>query len=75
MRLTSRSRKTLDGLLDPNSKIITPTTTAMIGAMTTVTAATTIMIGVSRNRLADNAINAVKPAPKHNYEDAYSKVL
>jgi hypothetical protein len=23
----------------------------------------------------DNAINAVKPAPKRNYEDAYSKVL
>jgi hypothetical protein len=23
----------------------------------------------------DNAVNAVKPAPKHNYEDGYSKVL
>jgi hypothetical protein len=23
----------------------------------------------------DNAVNVVKPAPKRNYEDAYSKVL
>jgi hypothetical protein len=29
----------------------------------------------SRNRLVDNVVNAVKPAPKRNYEDAYSKVL
>jgi hypothetical protein len=29
----------------------------------------------SHNRQADNAVNTVKPAPKHNYEDAYSKVL
>jgi len=51
MSLTSRSRKTLAGLLDPNSKITTPTTAVMIGAMTTLTAATTIMIGVSRMTL------------------------
>jgi hypothetical protein len=23
----------------------------------------------------DNIVNAIKPAPKRNYEDAYSKVL
>jgi hypothetical protein len=60
MRLTSRSRKTLAGLLDPTNKITAPvtgamigdaTTTAMIGAMTTATAVTTILIGVDRTTL------------------------
>jgi hypothetical protein len=60
MRPTSRSRKTLAGLLDSTSKITTPTTGTMIGAatiaamidaMTTATAATTIVISVGRMTL------------------------
>jgi hypothetical protein len=59
MRLTSRSRRMLDGLLAPTSKIAAPTTgvmigvvttAAMIGATTTVTAAM-IVVGVGRMTL------------------------
>jgi hypothetical protein len=58
-------------------------TATMISATTIATIAMTIVIGIgtmtlgggSRNRPVDNTVNAVKPAPKRNYEDAYSKVL
>jgi hypothetical protein len=60
MRPTSRSRKTLVGLPAPTSKITAQTTGAMIGIVTTTTmigatitatAAMTIVIGVGRMTL------------------------
>jgi hypothetical protein len=53
----------------------------MIGATTAVTAATTIVIDISRMTLGGRQSrnrptnNTIKTAAKHNYEDAYSKVL
>jgi hypothetical protein len=57
------------------------TTAVMIGATTAMTTAMTIMIGIGKTTLGGRQSrnqptnNTVKLAAKHNYEDAYSKVL